>query len=637
MAAQLHFAWVTPDEPFDAGAHARADEQVHHVVVREAEGAVPTAEVTLATPDRALIVPGLAAHALLSATVEGICRPLFRGRLMAAPVVMGTGTLTLRFEARLGDHAAATAAALAPFRVGPGYDSLFVRDGDEDDPEVVLRGWLRHLWTDRRDGTVAVSHDTTGGHTDHVTRAAVAADSVRWWLAAPPYHQVTLTATARWHQEGRGTLNLGREIWRQNGGPLQTLTPPESFAAGWPRAGESLGSDTGYRVRQAALVEMPPPADPHMPYEARYTMMDDHDGPWNFSGRSGRSPWYSTGGSLVSLRKRTYDPQLFVDWHYRQKREEHLTLTLVGAAQDTAEGPDATQPHLWFDLGDVAAVPAAAVTLPDDPLPADCLSLIARAREEETNPTPPAPPAGTPPVGDARRAGFFLTDRGRQALDHAVQLAAVTLARSQRAVRIAARLPGWTARTLDVTCDSTLTLDSPRLPGGQATGKVVALALIWDHGVPALEVTLAASLGTGSTLDPAVLNDPYGPDYSAPGVYAHPAGAVRDSHGDVPVTYHDPGDQAPTLGLVALPHMTENEFLERLCLVNLAPEQEAWLWERQRIGFWPPTEVQAVPSDVALALTPLTAVDVLPHTITVTPTGPVGLPATLDLATPLEE
>jgi hypothetical protein len=95
------------------------------------------------------------------------------------------------------------------------------------------------------------------------------------------------------------------------------------------------------------------------------------------------------------------------------------------------------------------------------------------------------------------RASFFLTDRGIQAAEHAMERAKVRLAQSVRCLEVC--FEGQWDDLKDVTTDTSVILSDPRLPGGEVKGKVVKHILIakGDTGERIAQVTLLCAPGTG--------------------------------------------------------------------------------------------------------------------------------------------
>ena len=91
---------------------------------------------------------------------------------------------------------------------------------------------------------------------------------------------------------------------------------------------------------------------------------------------------------------------------------------------------------------------------------------------------------GSLPIGDVRNRSYFSTDRGLQSLEYLLNRARSQLMASGRAVTVS-----WDCsfeRAKQLSCRKNALLHDPRLPGGQALGKIVkySLGLDGESGKP---------------------------------------------------------------------------------------------------------------------------------------------------------
>jgi hypothetical protein len=117
------------------------------------------------------------------------------------------------------------------------------------------------------------------------------------------------------------------------------------------------------------------------------------------------------------------------------------------------------------------------------------------------------PAGGTP--GHVNRRSYFPTDRGLQSLEYLISVARAHMLMRARAVRITFECPF--DKVIDLTCRMSATIVNPRLPGGVATGKIVATELS-AHGDRMLmigSVTIACTVGR----DGAITADAGTPTY----------------------------------------------------------------------------------------------------------------------------
>jgi hypothetical protein len=105
--------------------------------------------------------------------------------------------------------------------------------------------------------------------------------------------------------------------------------------------------------------------------------------------------------------------------------------------------------------------------------------------------------AGEIPIGDVRRSKFFETQRGKDAVKYLICCARAALMIKSRAVEIEFELPfvnsfGYTLRKNSM-------IHNPRLPGGQAVGKVIGFShsLDGDSGAAVARIKMASCIGYG--------------------------------------------------------------------------------------------------------------------------------------------
>ncbi|CCG07649.1 hypothetical protein [Pararhodospirillum photometricum] len=661
MPEALYFAWVAPGTPFDAAQHARTDEAIRALEIRAEEGEAPYARVVVARRSSRIGGPDGLVHAYLSTRVDGAVMPLFFGVLTQLPDGLTGPFLTLQLDARTGDTEALTAAALAPYKVAPAYDALFISEGREDEPDEILEGWFARLCVDRLTGGVLVSHALEGRRTLTFGPESLAEGSLTLSQPdGPPPAWIEGRMVTTWTQRGGALADFGALIAREAGGALVTLSPEADFADGWPRVGQRLGGETGYLITESALVAQDLPAfESNLTDDPSAVTSEDGrvlvvgtgsgislDGVVDFGPTAARSSLFPAGlfAGWISFAKSAYWPVLRVRWDFRQKRRETVVCRLTSHLAPGAP-PAQGGEQISFGLRDVGVCDAAEdesdSTVPD----CDSLLSLSRARVSLQASADVSTPSGLDevrsgeaetglPIGDPLYPSFALTSRGRQAVAHLLRVLAVRLAFAQRCVSVRARLPGWTAAALSLDLDCSVVLHSPVLPEGQVRGKVVSLRLAWDEDGCSVELVLAGSLGGGGTfLRPAAGADTVAEaawdDYALSAETIHALGVSDDDPFAIP--FYDFSAQQPTDALASVAKWTAGDLLQRLCLRNLWAEQDAYIWARRHGTVSPRALLSQVPTDVCLALRPLRGLDRVEHTVHVTPAGAFGLVPTLSL------
>lgn len=300
---------------------------------------------------------------------------------------------------------------------------------------------------------------------------------------------------------------------------------------------------------------------------------------------TGRWPiyWLTVG---IGQADQTYRPEAVLRWTIEKRRRESVLVTVEGAAQDVGSvAPEVVR--LSLNLPDVVAAGALA------------------------------PDSGS----------FFMTDRGRQAVEHAAHVAATMLTASQRCVEVRFRIMGFTPEALALTCGRTATVQSDRLPGGTATGKVVALSYRRRSGEEAVDVTLAVSVGVPHPMAPSDGERYVEPDYWGDG-YGAALGSAYDLGAARPLVLNDWSDQGPTDAFADLSQVAPAD-LATVAAGMQAPEQKALAG-----ATFPPIDRRATvyqnPTWWTLDLSPLSG-DTPEHGITVTAVAPFGVPGGIDL------
>jgi hypothetical protein len=149
-------------------------------------------------------------------------------------------------------------------------------------------------------------------------------------------------------------------------------------------------------------------------------------------------------------------------------------------------------------LFSVAADLQPIVTLPD---PADVVEQINISGADVGIPIDGASPQ------DVTRYVYFQTDRGLWSLEYLISVACAHLRIRARAVSVSWDVPFDAA--LGMSCRKNATLFDDRLPGGTATGKIIAYALTGDGDAGSINanVTIGCAIGHDGTVV-AVIGDP---------------------------------------------------------------------------------------------------------------------------------
>jgi hypothetical protein len=104
------------------------------------------------------------------------------------------------------------------------------------------------------------------------------------------------------------------------------------------------------------------------------------------------------------------------------------------------------------------------------------------------------------PIGDPGRSSFFPTDRGQLAVQYPLLVARASLAQAARAAKIT--FDCAFERAIDLSCRKNALLKDPRLPGGQAIGKITEyhLKADGDKGTLIGNVQIESVIGNGTSI-----------------------------------------------------------------------------------------------------------------------------------------
>lgn len=433
-------------------------------------------------------------------------RLLFAGRLVGLPAQMAHDLVGLEFTAEPLDSFEKLKALRGSLQQTPYWDPLFVEPMDRDNPAEWLEGRSALYAWSRLDGTVCASDVFQGRHSIDLSPVFFA-DSLRVRLAETPLSQISVTLVAEWVQEAEGEINIAPKIATAfPGGMINTLTP-NALQATWPQEGQRLGR-SGYWVEKSRLVSVQPPRTGilHVYPTVTPAMRGwDDEAQVPVWGRFRRT-WMT--GTLV------------LGWRYRQKRREILRFTLSQKTQ--LDG--AIHPRIR--------------------------TLTLRLQELGLSPG-----AGT----------FFLTRRGRQAVEHSLERARAYLAASARCLEVEVTLP-W-EEALDLSLDHTVRLVDPRIPGGCIEGKVIAYQLC-QEGVKAYAwVRFAASVGGRADPGPVVSSTDYvDRNYSDTTIFTHHQTASG-------LVYGDYSHQRPTVGIVDVENLSIHDLVRQVWVSHDALKQ----------------------------------------------------------------
>ena len=559
----IFFAWVDASETTFGVEHEVEDEQVFRVRIAQEEGDFAVAEVEVVNPRVGLLGVGRDRWAWISydSGDSASVQALFFGRLLGLPTRLEGDTIRMEFIARPNDWDAQRAALAATLKVLPFWDAIWVEAASREDPDEVLaaRNALWHV--DRTSHVVTISDFNNGedGTTDLAGNLFY--DSLAVAPLQPPARRIRVEAEVTWEQAGAGQLDLRASLLAafktagSTGSHQITSYTGEGLEDDWPQDGVNIGS--GWRVRESSL--------------------ERGDGIWT------TQAFFAISASVagISFPLWSFVPTFVLEYEAIRSRAERVIFELEADTQE-----------MLTDAGE-----------------AEVLRLDLRSFDagEPVDPGDSVGPAV--PIGDRRRNSFFLTDRGKSSVEHLIARARAQLLARARAVEI--KFETQWDDALDISCRHNVRIADPRLPGGEATGKVSAYALIidGDAGTKRAEITIGCTVGQGNSVS-AVAGDPlYVADgYVEDGYQARENQIIIPIAGEVGYTSYD-AQTPPFDGLaddgVDFLRMTAGRSIISLEVFNGQSAQETILGVRTTSLAVTADALNAAFTEVDLSLVPL--------------------------------
>lgn len=497
MPGPWYFAWVAEGEAFDPDVHNRFDERVLSIEVGHDEGDIPSLTITLKNPRVGLLSAGRNVWCWLSRNPgNGIPIPEFHGRLIGIPSDIHKNAVQLEFTARppfLPDIKAAMAEGMKEL---PWWDDLWV-DEAKASPDSVLesRSVLFHI--DRKTLELSTS-DILQGEDGLITVEDHLYDSLSVNFGSTPLRRIDVTAEISWKQEGHGDVDLTTVVWNKFGTmgspfpwPLVGSYTSDGLADDWPQPGDDLGGGWSMSASSVGVIYQTDAGQFAWDYQKVWTdkSADDKELVTLEGGNS-------LNGTLNINWITTTVHGEWVDWTavFQVKAIDQHFIAHYDASRDRTE-------KVTF------SVEADVQPLVVDPEGSDVKTMEVNSSFVDK----PVDPGDLLPIGDLRRNCYFPTDRGMKSLEHLLLLARAELRMSSRAVNMTFTVPYWMS---DISCRRSITIVDPRLPGGQASGKVVNYRLR-AKGKQSTEITIGCAIGKGEALPEAAGGtDVYAANYS---------------------------------------------------------------------------------------------------------------------------
>lgn len=460
----FYFAWVDPSTAFSAGTHSVVDEDVYAFEVSHSEGDFPMLSIDIRNPRTNLIDPSRKLWAWLSQ--DGT--PIFYGRLVAIPEDIHLEIVRLNFIARPTGFDTTKRALAETLKVAPFWDPLWINEQRLDDPDVVLEARPQLWHIDRITHAVTISSITSGE--DGIGEFTHFYDSLKISYGAAPLRRVAVNASVSWNQVGEGTVNITPELlnaFAAAGSPagLVSSYTGQGLEADWPQAFKNIGG--GWRTGNIQLVRQ------NSSRSKIVRINNTNPNPSDLPGAFLEPPLFA------EFFVWEFRPQFPVEYTTSRKRVENILFTVEADVQP-----------LVVEAGE------------------DEVELITlSARGDSTGSS--GSMLSVDPIVEPKTPSFVRTIRGIGAFEYLLMLARAKLLARARAVSIEFSVPF--SAGLSLSCRQSAHVVDPRLPNGDARGKVIEYRLIADgNGVQRCDITIGATIGEGNTITGVAGTPTYG-------------------------------------------------------------------------------------------------------------------------------
>lgn len=582
----FHFAWVDKTDDVFGAQHHIEDEQVFGFRLVHDEGQYPALELDIRNPRVGLLTPARKQWAWLSwRRGPGDVVPLFFGRLIGVPQALQANLVTLHFVARphnVEDQKAALAEAL---RELPWWDPVWLNPDEREDPDKVLEGRAALWHYDRVSHQVTVSGIVSGEDGTELFGAdEVLYDSVTVSHSVSPARRAVVEASVTWDQAGAGTIDVTPRLVQAFG----TVTPPqismidgeprvtaglvviacgEELLRAWPEEGRRIGG--GWSVGESLIgVAGPEPTTLVLHTESDFLAVAQQvaAGDPVLAATFGRTPGLAvpiepsvSSAVLGLLPFGVFVPERTVLWIPVWRFVASLAARFDAARSRT----ETVRFSIAADVQPLLSDPGEeeVIRLDFGPAPVD------EDLDETTEGVEVA-------IGDVRRASYFRTARGRHSLAHLMARARAALLARARAVDVSFEVPFGLG--VGLSCRKSAAIVDPRLPGGQAAGKIKGYTLSADgrSGRTICAVTIGCTVGRDGAVEVEAGAPTWAEEgYVAEGYQVYEGAVTVPLAGDV--GYEDFTQLPIDDDGVDLAHVTAAEYIEELTVEGgMTIEQE---------------------------------------------------------------
>ncbi len=498
---KLYFAWVQEDDIFDASQHAHQKVNIFSFCLTEREGAFPLVTLEIENSSQVLNNTSSKQWCFISLKAQGEIKLLFKGKQDPVPHSLNRETVRLNFIAQPSDWMQKLQILHEGLKHTDSWDPLFVGEEDQDNPQESLEARSELFYWSRTGGRVSLSNIFWGSHQVNLKDNHFY-DSLNFRLGAPPLQEVRISLSVQWVQKYLGQTNLTPFITSCfQEGIVNTLTGKDLEAKWWKNS-EKIGQ-SGYWILESSIQEIKPA------YTGVLHLYAAHSLPFWISPQDSAYGEQKPDQPQQKFLKRSwYKVHLKVGWIYRQKRQEKIEFVLRQDLQKPFN-QGGNQRHLKLHLENIVQDHEIPLWHPSWNYSPGFQVLFQnrfyknlqrhRSGENFQEDQHYWQEVYQSSCQRQRFQGrFFTSERGRKAVEHALERARAHLAASARAIEIT--IAGPLEHFMNLTCDHTIRIQDHRLPGESVWGKVKSLKLCIEgkSGKQWGEAILGVSIGTGA-------------------------------------------------------------------------------------------------------------------------------------------
>lgn len=449
-----YFAWVGNGNTTFGPSHHRNDEDVFSWSIDHAEGDFAALKVELKNPNVGMLRADRDQWVWFSVRLDnGTVKPLFHGRLVAVPEDLHLEIISVEFIGRPANFDTQKRALANSMKVLPFYDPVWIPEENDNDPDAVLEGYSKLWHIGRTDKTVTATDVCYGEGTTHlVSEADIFNETLSITYDSEPFTKINVTAEVSWAQKASGSVDVTdalRKAFSDTGsaaGKISSYTG-QGLESDWPWPKDDIGGGWTMGANTLKLLS----GDGVTPTYIDAPIND----PSNTSVTAARFYLW------------VFSSTMSVDYAAERQRKETLKFSVTAAMQDINATAEPTPEELNYTS-------ARVVGKIDD--------------------------GGAMPIGKLWSRTYFGLDRGKQSIEYLLCVCRSHFVKAARAVQIAFEVDFETF--MDISGRDNFLISSPKLPNGEAQGKVIGytMSMDGDSGETKLAVTIACTIGSGGAV-----------------------------------------------------------------------------------------------------------------------------------------